>query len=91
MDYHTTILRQIIEIFPRHEFEAIAKGFHAGQKFRSFNRESVHGYAYRPTLRPEKPSRSGHERIGPDPLFQKACKRGGKPSGLQVVKFQLSG
>jgi len=40
MAYHTTILRQIIEIFPRHEFEAIAKGFHAGQKFRSFNRWS---------------------------------------------------
>jgi hypothetical protein len=40
MAYHTTILRQIIDIFPRHEFEAIAKGFHAGQKFRSFNRWS---------------------------------------------------
>jgi len=40
IDYHTTILRQIIDIFPRHEFEAIAKDFHAGQKFRSFNRWS---------------------------------------------------
>ena len=38
MAYHTTILRQIIEIFPRHEFESLAKDFHMGQKFRSFNR-----------------------------------------------------
>jgi Transposase DDE domain/Domain of unknown function (DUF4372) len=38
MAYHTTILRQIIEIFPRHEFESLAKDYHVGQKFRSFNR-----------------------------------------------------
>jgi len=38
MAYHTTILRQIIEIFPRHEFEALAKDYHVGQKYRSFNR-----------------------------------------------------
>ena len=36
--YHTTILRQIIEIFPRHEFDSLAKNHHRGQKFRSFNR-----------------------------------------------------
>jgi len=38
MAYHTTILRQIIEIFPRHEFDSLAKDYHRGQKFRSFNR-----------------------------------------------------
>lgn len=38
MAYHTTILRQIIDIFPRHEFESLAKDYHRGQKFRSFNR-----------------------------------------------------
>jgi hypothetical protein len=38
MAYHTTILRQIIEIFPRHEFDALARDYHRGQKFRSFNR-----------------------------------------------------
>lgn len=40
MAYHTTISRQIIDIFPRNEFEAIAKCFHAGHKFRSSNRWS---------------------------------------------------
>ena len=40
MAYHTTILRQIIDLFPRHEFESIAKDYHRGQKFRSFNRWS---------------------------------------------------
>jgi hypothetical protein len=40
MAYHTTILRQIIDIFPRHEFESLAKDYHVGQKFRSFNRWS---------------------------------------------------
>jgi len=38
MAHHSTILRQIIDIFPRHEFESIAKDHHVGQKFRSFNR-----------------------------------------------------
>ena len=38
MAYHTTILRQIIAIFPRHEFEALAKDHHVGRKYRSFNR-----------------------------------------------------
>jgi hypothetical protein len=40
MAYHTTILRQIIDIFPRHEFESLAKDYHVGQKFRSFSRWS---------------------------------------------------
>jgi len=38
MAYHTTILRQIIDIFPRHEFDSLAKDYHVGQRFRSFNR-----------------------------------------------------
>ena len=38
MAYHSTILRQIIDLFPRHEFDALAKVHHRGQKFRSFNR-----------------------------------------------------
>jgi hypothetical protein len=38
MAHHTTILRQIIDIFPRHEFDTLAKDYHRGQKFRSFNR-----------------------------------------------------
>jgi len=38
MAYHTTILRQIIDIFPRHEFKSLARDYHVGQKFRSFNR-----------------------------------------------------
>lgn len=38
MAYHNTILRQIVAILPRHEFESLAKDYHVGQKFRSFNR-----------------------------------------------------
>ncbi|BCO08951.1 hypothetical protein GF1_13270 [Desulfolithobacter dissulfuricans] len=38
MAYHSTILRQIIDVFPRHEFESLAKDHHVGQKFRSFSR-----------------------------------------------------
>lgn len=38
MAYHTTILRQIIDIFPRHEFDSLAKDYHVDQRFRSFNR-----------------------------------------------------
>lgn len=34
MAYHTTILLQIIEIFPRHEFDALAKDNHRSQKLR---------------------------------------------------------
>ena len=40
MAYHTTTLRQIIDIFPRHEFESLANDHHRGQKFRSFDRWS---------------------------------------------------
>ena len=38
MAHNNTILRQITALLPRHEFEALAKGHHVGQKFRSFNR-----------------------------------------------------
>jgi len=38
MAHHNTILHQITEFLPRHEFEALAKYHHRGQKFRSFNR-----------------------------------------------------
>ncbi len=37
MAYHDTILRQLIDIFPRHKFESIAIDYHRGKKFRSFN------------------------------------------------------
>ncbi len=40
MAYHTTILRKIIDTFPRHEFEYLAKNHHRGQRFRSFDRWS---------------------------------------------------
>jgi len=38
MAHSNTILRQITALLPRHEFEALAKDHHVGQKFRSFNR-----------------------------------------------------
>jgi hypothetical protein len=38
MAHNNTILRQITALLPRHEFEALAKDHHLGQKFRSFNR-----------------------------------------------------
>ncbi len=38
MAHSNTILRQITALLPRHDFEAIAKDHHVGQKFRSFNR-----------------------------------------------------
>jgi hypothetical protein len=38
MAHNNTILRQITALLPRHEFEALAKDHHVGQKFRSFNR-----------------------------------------------------
>ena len=38
MAHSSTILRQITALLPRHDFEAIAKDHHVGQKFRSFNR-----------------------------------------------------
>lgn len=40
MAHHNTILRQLTAIFPRHDFEYIAKIHHKGQKFRSYNRWS---------------------------------------------------
>jgi hypothetical protein len=40
MAHHNTILSQIVALFPRHEFESLAKAHHVGQKFRSFNRWS---------------------------------------------------
>ena len=38
MAHSNTILRQITALLPRHDFEAIARDHHVGQKFRSFNR-----------------------------------------------------
>lgn len=40
MAHHNTILSQITTLFPRHEFERLAKLHHRGQKFRSCNRWS---------------------------------------------------
>ena len=40
MAHNNTILRQIVAFLPRHEFEALAKEHHVGQKFRSFSRWS---------------------------------------------------
>ncbi len=40
MAHYNTILRQLTSIFPRHDFEQLAKLHHKGQKFRSFNRWS---------------------------------------------------
>lgn len=38
MAHCSTVLSQIVRIFPRHEFQALAKQHHVGQKFRSFSR-----------------------------------------------------
>ena len=38
--HYNTILHQLTSIFPRHDFEKLAKIHHHGQKFRSFNRWS---------------------------------------------------
>ncbi|MGI6655458.1 MAG: transposase [Desulfobulbus sp.] len=38
--HHNTILRQIVAYLPRHDFNALAKAHHHGQKFRAFNRWS---------------------------------------------------
>ena len=40
MAYSNTILNQLTALFPRHEFESLAKAHHTGQKFRSLNRWS---------------------------------------------------
>jgi hypothetical protein len=38
--HSNTVLSQIVRIFPRHEFQALANKYHVGQKFRSFSRWS---------------------------------------------------
>lgn len=38
MPHCSTVLSQIVRIFPRHEFQSLANKHHAGQKFRSFTR-----------------------------------------------------
>ena len=40
MAYSDTVLKQLIALVPRYEFDALAKVYHAGQKFRSYNRWS---------------------------------------------------
>ena len=40
MAHSNTILNQLIALFPRHDFESLAKVHHKGQKFRSFSRWS---------------------------------------------------
>lgn len=40
MAHYNTILQQLTSIFPRHDFEKLAKVHHSGQRFRSFNRWS---------------------------------------------------
>ena len=38
MAHCSTVLSQIVRIFPRYEFQALANKYHVGQKFRSFSR-----------------------------------------------------
>ncbi len=38
MAYHDTVLKQLIALVPRYEFDTLAEQHHSGQKFRSFNR-----------------------------------------------------
>lgn len=38
MAHCSTVLSQIVRIFPRHEFQSLANKHHVGQKFRSFSR-----------------------------------------------------
>jgi Transposase DDE domain/Domain of unknown function (DUF4372) len=38
MAHCSTVLSQIVRIFPRHEFQSLANTYHVGQKFRSFSR-----------------------------------------------------
>lgn len=40
MAHCSTVLSQIVKIFPRHEFQSLANTHHEGQKFRSFSRWS---------------------------------------------------
>ena len=53
MAHCSTVLSQIVRIFPRHEFQALANKHHVGQKFRSFSPlDPVCGPADSPTDRP---------------------------------------
>lgn len=38
MAHCNTVLSQIVRLFPRHEFQSLARKHHVGQKFRSFSR-----------------------------------------------------
>jgi hypothetical protein len=40
MSHNNTVLNQLLSFFPRHEFDALAKTHHVGQKFRKYNRWS---------------------------------------------------
>lgn len=40
MAYSDTVLKQLIALIPRYEFDVLAEAHHSGQKFRSFNRWS---------------------------------------------------
>lgn len=40
MAHCSTVLSQIVRLFPRHEFQTLARNHHIGQKFRSFSRWS---------------------------------------------------
>lgn len=40
MAYRDTVLKQLIALVPRYEFDTLAEQHHSGQKFRSFNRWS---------------------------------------------------
>ena len=40
MVYSDTVLKQLLALIPRHEFDTLAATHHSGQKFRSFNRWS---------------------------------------------------
>jgi len=40
MAHCNTVVSEIIKMFPRHEFESLAKEHHKGQKFRTYNRWS---------------------------------------------------
>jgi hypothetical protein len=40
MAYSDTVLKQLLTLVPRYEFDTLAQLHHAGQKFRSYNRWS---------------------------------------------------
>ena len=43
MAHCNTVFHQLLQLFPRHEFDKLAREHHVGQKFRSFNRWSQFG------------------------------------------------